>query len=159
VTTGSAVGNNDVAVRQATRADLLAVSRMEKRVFDEPWSYSAFERFLGEPAFLVAEREPELVGYVVADSTALHGRSVGHIKDLAVGPEFRRHGVGRRLLREAISQLLLVDANSIKLEVRESNTAARQLYVEEGFEPFRRVPRYYSDGEAALVLGYNPVDA
>jgi len=50
----SAVDTEDIGVRQATRADLLAISRLEKTVFDEPWSYSAFEGFLDEPAFLLA---------------------------------------------------------------------------------------------------------
>ena len=143
---------DEVAIRQATRADLLSIYRLEKRVFSEPWSVSAFKRFLCEPAFLVAERNGQLVGYVVADWTATHG----HIKDLAVDPEFRRNGLGRTLLRRAVSRLLIEGVTSIKLEVREHNTPARRLYVDEGFEPFRRVPRYYSDGEAALVLLYNP---
>jgi len=155
VATGSTVDNDDVAIRQATRADLLAIYRLEKQVFDDPWSYSAFENFLGEPAFLVAERDGELVGYVVADWTANYGRDFGHIKDLAVAPACRRHGVGRRLLQCAVSRLLIEGVTKIKLEVREHNTAARRLYADEGFEPFRRIPRYYSDGEAALVLVFS----
>ena len=154
--THPAADSDHIAIRQATRADLLAVSRLEKRVFDDPWSYSAFERFLGEPAFLIAEREVDLVGYVVADWTANFGRDFGHIKDLAVDPELRRNGLGRRLLRRAVSKLLVEGVTRIKLEVREGNTPARRLYDEEGFEPFRRIPRYYNDGEAALVLLYSP---
>lgn len=155
MTTGSPV--DDIAIRPATRADLLAISRLEKRVFDDPWSYSAFDGFLGEPAFLVAEIDAEVVGYVVADWTATYGRDFGHIKDLAVDPGFRQRGVGRRLLRRAVSQLLVEGVTEIKLEVRESNTVAKQLYVDEGFELFRRIPQYYNDGEAALVLVFRPV--
>ncbi len=148
---------DDVAIRPATRADLLDISRLETRVFDEPWSYSAFEGFVGEPAFLIAELDGSVVGYVVADWTATYNRDFGHIKDLAVDPAFRGHGLGRSLLQRAVSQLLVEGVRSIKLEVRESNTPARRLYVEEGFEAFRRIPRYYSDGEAALVLVFEPV--
>jgi len=155
VATGSTV-DDAVAIRQATRADLLAIYRLEKQVFDEPWSYSAFEQFLGEPAFLVAETDADLAGYVVADWMTNNGRDFGHIKDLAVEPEFRRHGVGRGLLQRAVSRLLIEGVSRIKLEVREHNTPARRLYADEGFEPFRRIPRYYSDGEAALVLVYSP---
>ena len=147
---------DDISIRQATRADLLAVSRLEKQVFDDPWSYSAFEGFLGEPAFLIAEREATLAGYVVADWTTTHGREFGHIKDLAVASDCRRNGLGRRLLRRAVSQLLIEGVRTVKLEVREHNTAARQLYTAEGFELFRRIPGYYNDGEAALVLVYSP---
>lgn len=150
--------DGEVAIRQATRADLLSIYRLEKRVFDDPWSYSAFETFLGEPAFLVADGNGRVLGYVVADWTTTHGRRVGHIKDLAVDPDCRRNGLGRTLLQRAVSRLLIEGVPRIKLEVREHNTVAKQLYVDEGFEPFRRIPRYYSDDEAALVLVYSPTD-
>lgn len=155
---GSAV-DGEFAIRQATRVDLLSIYRLETRIFDEPWSYSAFETFLGEPAFLVAERNGRLLGYVVADWTATRGRGFGHIKDLAVDPDCRRNGVGRTLLQRAVSRLLIEGISTVKLEVREQNTVAKRLYVDEGFEPFRRIPQYYSDGEAALVLVYNPTDS
>jgi len=143
-----------VTVRRATRPDLLSIHRLEKRVFDEPWSYAVFEEFLGESAFLVAELDGRLLGYVVADRTPNNGRDFGHVKDLAVDPEVQRNGIGRLLLRGAVSRLLVDGVVRIKLEVREHNTAARQLYVQEGFEPRKRIPRYYHDGEAALVLVY-----
>jgi len=155
VATGSAT-DGEVTIRQATRGDLRSVYRLEKRVFDEPWSYAAFEGFVGEPAFLVANQSEQVVGYVVADWTANLGRKFGHIKDLAVAPECRRNGVGRRLLERAVSRLLVEGVGRIKLEVRQSNSAARTLYAEAGFEPFGRMPQYYRDGEAALVLVYNP---
>ena len=93
-----------------------------------------------------------LLGYVVGDVMPNHGRDIGHVKDLAVRPDARGQGVGRRLLREALFGLALAGAAVVKLEVREGNDAARSLYREEGFEPTRRVPRYYGDGEDALIL-------
>ena len=147
----------DAQIRQATRSDLLAISEIEKSVFDQPWSYSAFESFVGESAFLVAEAD-EILGYVVADRTPNHGRDFGHIKDLAVHPDARRNGIGRRLLNHAISRLLVAGVSRIKLEVRASNRAAQRLYTDEGFTATRRVPRYYSDGESALILVYDPID-
>jgi ribosomal-protein-alanine N-acetyltransferase len=40
----------------------------------------------------------------------------------------------------------------VKLEVREDNEPALALYRESGFSLSRRIPRYYEDGETALVL-------
>lgn len=139
-------------IRQATRADLLAVYRIEKQVFDQPWPYSAFEKFLDEPNFLVAVTGETVVGYIVADTMPNAGRDIGHIKDLAVHPEAQHNGIGRRLLRRAVTGLTVDGAARIKLEVREHNTRARSLYRTAGFEPSQRIPRYYDDGEAALVL-------
>jgi len=150
----SVVDTGDVEIRRVRRADLLAISRLEKRVFDQPWAYSAFKGFVGEPAFLLAERDDELLGYVVADWMPNAGGGLGHIKDLAVAPEARRNGLGRLLLGHAVSRLIVEGVASIKLEVRASNTAAKRLYTDEGFETVRRIPRYYSDGETALVLVY-----
>ena len=140
------------SIRQATRADLLAIYRIEKQVFDQPWPYAAFEKFLGEPNFLVAVVGDSIVGYIIADTTPNAGRDIGHIKDLAVHPDAQSNGIGRRLLRRAVTGLTVDGAARIKLEVREHNTRARSLYRQEGFEPSQRIPRYYDDGEAALVL-------
>lgn len=144
-----------VEIRPATQADLLSVFRIEKSAFPQPWPFSAFERFLGEPAFLVGVRGSEIVGYVVADVTPNYGRDIGHVKDLAVRPDARGVGLGRRLLSQAIRRMASDGATLVKLEVREQNEAALALYRDEGFELLRRVPGYYEDGETALVMVLN----
>jgi len=138
-------------IRPAERADLLAVYRIEQSSFPQPWPFSAFEQYLGEPGFLVAT-DGSVIGYVVADTVHKHGRRMGHIKDLAVHEEYRRGGVGSKLLKRAIGILDTEGADAVKLEVRESNESAIELYCEHGFEQRTTVPNYYSDGERALVL-------
>ncbi|MUV90849.1 GNAT family N-acetyltransferase [Halapricum sp. CBA1109] len=150
-------------VRTAVRADLLAVYQIEQSAFPQPWPYSAFEQFLGEPGFLVAVDGTDppgtdhvasagVVGYVVADTVPNHGQPLGHVKDLAVHESRRRSGIGRRLLERAVGVLESVGASPIKLEVRASNDAAISLYREFGFTHQRTVPNYYDDGENALIL-------
>ena len=129
-----------VTVREAERADLLAVFHIEQEAFPQPWPFSAFERFLDEPGFLVADTVPN------------HGEALGHVKDIAVAPECRGAGVGKQLLGAALRTLAGEGAASVKLEVRRSNDAARSLYEEFGFEHRNTVPRYYDNGEDALVL-------
>lgn len=154
-----------VTVRPAERADLLGVFRIEKSVFTQPWPFAAFEKLLDAPAFLVADGEGTeaaeggdgvaaggVLGYVVGDVTPNHGRDIGHVKDIAVRPGAQRAGLGRTLLRRALYALASDGASAVKLEVRESNHPAQSLYADEGFEPARRVPRYYGDGEAAFVM-------
>ncbi|ELZ34095.1 (SSU ribosomal protein s18p)-alanine acetyltransferase [Halogeometricum pallidum JCM 14848] len=142
----------DVTVRRVERADLLDVLRIEKRCFTEPWPYAAFESFLDEPGFLIAEREGSVLGYVVADVMPNHGRDIGHIKDLAVAPEARGLGLGRRILRRGLLSLSFSGAAVVKLEVRVENEPALSLYREVGFDPARRVPSYYADGEDAYLM-------
>lgn len=140
-----------VPIRRAERADLLAVHRIEERSFPQPWPFSAFEQFLGQPGFLVAD-DAAVVGYVVADTVPSHGGPLGHIKDLAVHPARRGEGLGTRLLTRALRVLEAQGTRSVKLEVRESNDVALELYREHGFEHRRTIAGYYSDGESALVL-------
>jgi ribosomal-protein-alanine N-acetyltransferase len=140
-----------VGVREAVRADLLDVFRIEKRSFLQPWPYDAFERFLEEPGFLVAADEG-VVGYVVADTMPNHGTSMGHIKDLAVAHDRRGEGIGRLLLGEALGRLFVEGAGRVKLEVRASNGAATSLYREFGFETHHVIPAYYDDGEDAHIM-------
>ncbi|WP_435196146.1 ribosomal protein S18-alanine N-acetyltransferase [Natronomonas sp. EA1] len=145
-------------VREATRADLLDVFRIERQCFPQPWPFAAFERFLGQPGFLVAERdapapdENPLAGYVVADTVPNHGQPLGHIKDLAVHPAYRGQGIGKELLSQALFVLATANASSVKLEVRASNEPAISLYRSFDFQPRRRIPRYYDDGEDAIIM-------
>lgn len=143
---------SDVGVRRAARADLLDVFRIEKRSFAQPWPYAAFERLLDAPGFLVAEADDDLVGYVVANTVSQGGRTLGHVKDIAVDPERRGEGIGRTLLARALSSLFVEGADRVKLEVRESNESARGLYEAFEFEVHHVVSGYYEDGEDAFVM-------
>lgn len=152
-TPASGAGDADgFEIRPAERADLLAVVRIENESFSQPWPYDAFERFLGDPGFLVAVANGDVAGYIVADVTRRFGRNLGHVKDVAVHPEYRNAGVGSSLLRRAVAVLSIHGADSVKLEVRRSNEGAKHLYRKFGFEPVRRVPGYYEDGEEAVVM-------
>lgn len=151
------------SIRKATRADLLDVFRIEKQVFEQPWPYSAFERQLGSPGFLVSEAteldaDERIDGYVVADTIPNHQRPLGHVKDIAVRPGARNQGVGAALLERTLDVLERKGARSVKLEVRESNKPALHLYEKFDFEYLRTLPQYYTDGEDAYVLVANLED-
>lgn len=150
--TTSAAQRDNVHIRPAERADLLEVVRIEQASFPQPWPLGAFERHLDKPGFLVAADGPVVAGYVVADTVPNAGRDLGHIKDLAVHPEYRSHGLGSQLLSRGLAVLASRGVPQAKLEVRASNDPARSLYDEHGFKEHHRVPSYYADGEDALVL-------
>ncbi|WP_396611559.1 ribosomal protein S18-alanine N-acetyltransferase [Haloferax sp. S1W] len=143
---------DDVVVRRVERADLLDVLRIERTCFEEPWPYSAFELFVDEPAFLVAARGTEVLGFVVGDVMPNHGNDIGHVKDLAVRPDARGQGLGRRLLATALTKMAMTGAAVVKLEVRVSNETAVELYRSVGFRPARRAPGYYANGEDAYIM-------
>lgn len=145
-------------IRPVRRADLLAILRIERASFPQPWSYASFERFLDEPGFQVAFDEAVL-GYIVADAVPRNTRLVGHVKDIAVHPDHRGRGLGRRLLISGLRTLAGQGADAVKLEVRRSNEVALSLYRDLGFSHDRTAPRYYNDGEDALVMVRTLADA
>ena len=143
---------SSLRVRQATRADLLEVFRIEQTVFPQPWAYGTFEGFLGRQGFLVGEVDKQVVGYIVADTIPNHGRPLGHIKDFAVHPDRQGEGIGATLLERALSILNGANTSRVKLEVRAGNDVAIRLYRSFGFTHHHTVPRYYNSGEDALVM-------
>ena len=150
----SAPQADEINIRAVERADLLEILRIERACFDNPWPYQAFISALDDPVFLAATtaETAKIHGYVIGDIMPNHGRDRVHIKDLAVAPSARREGIGRTLLWTAIRQLATTGAVTVKLEVRAENAPAQSLYKSVGFETSRRVPRYYDDGEDALIL-------
>ena len=140
-----------LVLRTARDADIDAVLAIEQASFGDPWNRSAFMELLDDPrvAFLVADAGGDVLGYVVAWFVL----DEGEIGNLAVADVARRHGVGARLLDGAITAVRAADVNSLYLEVRDSNAAARALYASRGFaEVGRRRDYYRRPKEDALVL-------
>lgn len=141
-------------VRPATAADIQRVSEIEQDAFTDPWSRSAFERFVVEKdervLFDVAcLADGRVVGYLVAWFIM----DEGEIANLAVARGERARGIGTLLLMQAITEARAREVGTIYLEVRDSNSAARALYASHGFEEIGRRRRYYRRPvEDALVL-------
>ena len=79
-------------------------------------------------------------------------RRDGYILFLAVSPDHRGKGYGRRLVAEVAR-----DHSSVSCHARASNESALAFYEHIGFERKRRIDNYYEDGGDAyyLKLGEN----
>jgi len=75
-----------------------------------------------------------------------------HILKIGVRPEYRREGLARLLMQGAHKEVYRLCGESIILEVRRANHAARQLYLSLGFDEVGKRQGYYSDGESAIVM-------
>jgi len=60
--------------------------------------------------------------------------------------------VGSALFERALAVLNAQGIQTVKLEVRPTNEAALGIYRRYGFEQLRTIPRYYDDGEDALIF-------
>lgn len=142
-----------------TMADIPAVHRIERASFPVPWPDYAFSQEIQANRlahYLVVRAGGEAVAYggmwLMVDEA--------HVTTFAVLPEWRRRGVGARLLLALMDLALDLGARVATLEVRISNRPARALYALFGFRPVGIRPRYYSDnGEDALIMTTEPLAA
>ena len=76
-----------------------------------------------------------------------------HIVSIVVRPRYRRRGFGELLLDGAIEHAMKSNINSMTLEVRVSNSIARNLYSKYNFHEKGVRKRYYTDDrEDALIM-------
>ncbi len=81
-----------------------------------------------------------------------------HVATIAVHPDFRRLGIGQRLLARTLLDDAAHGATQAFLEVRRGNQAALAMYARFGFEVTGVRPRYYVDNnEDALLMTLKPI--
>jgi ribosomal-protein-alanine N-acetyltransferase len=136
--------------------DINPILDIEGRSFSWPWGRSSFEGEADSPgagSWVVRAPGPtgaeQVVAYIffrlIADEM--------HIFRVAVAPEWRRRGIGARLLAECLDSAIRRGARVALIEVRPSSTEALALYRKFGFRVVATRPGYYSDsGEDALIL-------
>lgn len=136
-----------IQVAQAT--DLTAVARLEAAAFDEPWPVAVLEPVLSDAHHFawLCRLEEQLVGYALFRGLAPEAE----LLRLAVAPERRRQGIARSLLIVGHAAVGALGVETVFLEVRETNAAARGLYESLGYGVVGRRLHYYKDGTGALV--------
>lgn len=94
--------------------------------------------------FVVMETGKGVVGYIIFDKG-------GHIHSTAVKAAHRRRGFGTMLCRYAHRH---VD-RKVWLEVRSSNVGALEFYKAMGMRVSGRVPNYYGNDDALIMVLHN----
>ena len=144
-------------IRRAIPTDIPALVALEKQAATAahwlPEQYEAAFSSEGPArvALVIEDSGPEdarVLGFIV-------GRAVHEdweIENIAVAGAARRGGLGTRLLEEFIGLARGRGAQSIFLEVRESNLAARRLYEKHAFVETGRRKRYYREPEEDAIV-------
>ena len=141
----------NLRIRKMTVDDIPAVVDLDQKSFSLPWPERSFRFELTDnPASRcwVAELDGKIVGMIVVWLII----DEAHVATVATDPEYRRRGVGRRLLAHALRHMMKDGARSSFLEVRASNTAAQEMYRKFGYEATGRRYHYYRDNDEDAIL-------
>jgi ribosomal-protein-alanine N-acetyltransferase len=141
--------------RFMTMQDVGAVAELERLSFTTPWPHDAFVNELTKnpnARYVVVVHQNRIVAYcgmwIVLDEA--------HITNVAVHPLFRGKKIGLSLMMRMMNVARMFHAKSMTLEVRPSNTVARNMYTKLGFKEHGVRKRYYSDNnEDAIIMWVN----
>ena len=137
----------------STPDEIDAILAIEQASFTNPWTREMYVAELKNEGvsffYLARDKGRQIVGFCsfwrVLDEL--------HINNLAVVPELRRRGVASALLSRVMEEAARFGIRRTMLEVRRSNTAARELYERFGFVVAGTRSNYYTNpAEDALVL-------
>ena len=138
-------------IRKMTVEDVPSVVALDQMSFSLPWPERSFRFELTDnPASRcwVAEVDGRIVGMIVnwllVDEV--------HVATIATHPDYRRQGIAKELLSHSLRYMNGEGAVSSFLEVRESNTAAREMYCKFGYEETGRRKGYYKDNNEDAIL-------
>ncbi len=127
------------------------IADLEKICFSDPWSENSIASELQNKLslWLVALEGENVAGYI--GSQTVLGET--DMMNVAVHPDFRRKGMGEKLVNALVENLRQQGSRCLTLEVRASNLPAIALYEKQGFQEIGRRKNYYRNPrEDALIL-------
>lgn len=138
-------------LQQARREDVPEVAQLEAVAFPDPWPAHLYLNEVGQPLrFQRVVRDGQ--GVLAAYLFACWQVDELHILKVATSPLHEGRGLATTLLEEAREEALRRRGRGVILEVRPSNRRAITLYRRLGYAAIGRRPRYYSNGEDAIVM-------
>lgn len=138
--------------------DIAGVLKIEKSSFTIPWSKQAFYSELLEndrAYYLVAKAGDQVLGYIGIWLVA----EEGHITNVAVHPDYRHKGIGRKLMQFIEELARARNIKRLTLEVRVSNTVAQNLYRQLNYVSAGIRPGYYRDNNEDAVIMWKDLTA
>jgi len=142
--------------RLLTSKDIDGIFDISSLSFKTPWSFESIK----------AETTNPLAKYIVCLDSDDNDKVIGFIGgwivvgeadivNIAVHPNFRKLGIGSKLLEYFIELGKNEEWYKINLEVRESNIAAQNLYKKLNFKIDGIRKEYYEDNkENAILMSY-----
>ena len=146
------MNKNEIVIRPMGGYDIPQILAIEEKSFRHPWNRNKFleELVIKKSCSFVAVPGPgaeEILGYIIGR----HAAEELNIMDLAVAPQRRKQGIGRKLLDHIREFARKNGVKSLFLEVRSKNLDAIKLYRTYGFRTYATRKKYYIDDDALLM--------
>ncbi len=140
-----------ISVRKTIPQDIEEIIDVERKTKAVTWNETMLKEELKNPDsyYFSAEHLGKVIGYggfkMIFDEI--------HIMTVSVLEDYRRCGIGTRIMNAVENSARELNAKKIFLDVRESNTCAKMLYDKLGFSTCGVRKKYYSDNnENAIVM-------
>ncbi len=140
-----------VTIEAMTLHHVDAVLAIEEAASPHPWTHGIFTDELGHGdtrTYRVALAGDTVVGF----AGVLIQVGEAHVTNIAVLNEWQRRGIASRLLAAVLRVAIDRGAVAATLEVRTSNVAAQKMYHRFGFVPAGVRPKYYQNGDDAVIM-------
>ncbi len=143
----------DYKIRQMVPDDVAEVLKIQTLCNLSDWGKDGFEKELSNQwaRLYVAFNDGKIQGFI---SARLITPGV-EVLNIAVLPELRKQGIGKKLLQTVFEQAVWDEASESWLEVRESNLTAQNFYSRQGYKIVGRRKNYYSNpSEDGLLMTF-----
>ena len=143
-----------ITLRLARTTDARAIASMSRDLIEAGlgWSYRP-ERVVRlirnrDTTTLIADRPEAPVGFAVMG----FGDERAHLMLLAVHPAHHRQGIARLMMDWLVTSADVAGIESLHLELRAGNAAARAFYRKMDFVETELLPGYYRGAESAIRM-------
>lgn len=136
-------------------AQLNAVFELDQHHFPVPWTNQAWHSFFeSHNDYLITAyfepSSPQILGFALWQNSLAD--SFAHLLKIVVSSQSRQMGAGEKIMKASIAALRAKQIKDYFLEVEENNRAAVALYKKMGFKTIHKKEKFYSNGEAALIM-------
>lgn len=142
---------SEVTLREYRAGDWEAMYALDLVCFEVPFRFSrsAMRKFAEAPNAIVvlAEAHEKLAGFCVAHVE----EGVAYVVTVDTAPEWRRKGLGARLMAETEARARLISVESMALHVYTGNSGAIRFYEMLDYEQLGVVDGFYGRGLDAFV--------
>ena len=131
-------------IRKFVIGDINKILEIEEQAFPKtPYTKETFLNYANRlpDSFIVVESGKDIVGYIIFDMS-------GHVHSTAVITEYRKKGFGKELF----AHVSMCVEKRLWLEVRSKNSAAIEFYKRMGLKMIEKIPNYYENDDALILV-------